>query len=192
MSETEFSKPKVSKKSQEALDRAEAQFNEFNDSIKEMSNTVPSASMAQEEEPQTKLSQNQIRNAKDIYLKPEKTITDRNPFNEKFRDDYNYYKEYVQFIAEHKEIQGDDIETWTKKFRGVPAEFWRVPTNKPVWGPRYLAEQIASRNYRRLMMDESKATGTNAVGVTYGQLQVESIKKRMDAIPVSSRKSVFV
>jgi len=54
----------------------------------------------------------------------------------------NFQKEYVQFIAENKEIIGETIEIWTRPFGGMPAEFWKVPVNKPVWGPRYLAEQI--------------------------------------------------
>ena len=192
MSDSEFSRPKVSKKSQEILDQAEQKFQSFEEEIKNFSNEVPVTAEAQKEEPQTKLSQNQIRNSKDIYLKPEKTITDRAKFNEKFRNDYNFSKEYVQFVYEHKEIMGETLEIWTKKFAGVPAEMWTIPANKPVWGPRYLAEQVSSRKYKRLMMDESQATGTNALGTMYGRLTVETIKERMTAVPVSNSRSVFM
>jgi len=29
-----------------------------------------------------------------------------------------------------------------KPFPGMPAEEWAIPTNKPINGPRYVAEQI--------------------------------------------------
>ena len=93
-------------------------------------------------EPQTKISQSDIAKSKDVYLKPAKTIGSKERFNEKFREDYNFSKEYVQFIAENKECIGETTELWTKPYPGLPAEFWQVPSNKPVWGPRYLAERI--------------------------------------------------
>ena len=83
--------------------------------------------------PQTKMSQNEIAKSKDIYLKPDKVISCREKFNEKYREDFNFGKEYVQFVGEHKELIGENIEIWTKPFAGVPAEYWIVPTNKPVW-----------------------------------------------------------
>jgi len=57
-----------------------------------------------EVEPSHKMSQNQIASSKDVYLKPEKTISCRDKFNERFRDDYNFQKEFVQFIAQNNEI----------------------------------------------------------------------------------------
>ena len=40
-----------------------------------------------------------------------KTVSCREKFNENFRATYEYDKEYVQFIAEHKELIGEKIES---------------------------------------------------------------------------------
>jgi len=190
--EEKFSKPKVSSGAQKQLDKAEAEFKEFDSQIKEITRDRMSAVPVQDSEPQTNLSQNEIRNSKDIYLKPHKTISSREKFNERFRDDYNFAKEYVQFIAEHKEIQGEDLDLWTKPFPGMPAEEWIVPVNKPVWGPRYLAEQIQRKSYNRLKMNENVQTSASAYGVMTGQLAVDTKVNRLDAYPVSNRRSVFM
>ena len=89
----------------------------------------------------------EIADSKDIYLKPIKSIGSPQKFNEKFRDSYNYDKEYVHFVALNNEIIGEQIDIWTRPYGGMPAEEWIVPCGKPVWGPRYLAEQIKRRRY---------------------------------------------
>jgi hypothetical protein len=59
--------------------------------------------------------------------------------------------------------------------------------------PRYLAEQIKNAKYHRLKMEESVATGGDNKGNQYyGSMAVDSIVQRLDAIPVSNRKSVFM
>ena len=188
---TTFAKPKVSSSSQKELDKIEEQSKQFNDQVNALTMDRMNEAPRQEVEPQTKLSSKEISNSKDIYLKPHKTISSKEKFNEKYREDYNFMKEYVQFIAEHKEIQGEDIDLWTKPFAGMPAEEWIVPTNKPVWAPRYVAEQIRKRQYHRLSMNNTNPTGNSYAGQMYGQLVVDSIVQRMDAYPVSSRKSIF-
>lgn len=186
------SKPQVShSKSQQELDRADAEFKKFDAEVKEM--TLDSMNHAPKVETEgPKLSQKEINNSKDIYLKPERTISSKEKFNEAFRDDYNFAKEYVQFIAENLEIIGETIEKWTKDFPGVPAEFWKIPTNKPVWGPRYLAESLKRCNYHIFSMDERQIVGADGMGSYTGKIVVDSVKQRLDAHPVSSRKSVFM
>lgn len=185
-------RPNVNSDGQKELDKAEEQFKAFDDNIKEMTLDRMNAAPKADQEPQTKLSQSEIDKSKDIYLKPIRTISSKEKFNEKFRDDYNFAKEYVQFIAEHKEIIGEVIECWTKKFPGVACEEWKVPTGKPVWGPRYLAEQIASCRYHRFKMDQSVSTGGNSNTQFFGSMVSDNIIQRLDAIPVSSRKSIFM
>ena len=146
----------------------------------------------QEVEPQTKLSSKEIEKSHDIYLKPQRKIADNQKFNEKFRSDWEFDKEYVQFIAEHKELIGENIEIWTHPYGGVGAEYWEVPTNKPVWGPRYLAEQIKRKCYHRLVMKQNVITETNGIGQMYGAIAADTTVQRLDAIPVSSKKSVFM
>lgn len=174
------------------LEKAEQQFEAFDKNIKELTldrmNEVPK----EEKEPVHKLSEEEISKSNDTYLKPARTIGCRKPFNEKFRDKYNFAKEYVRFIPENKEIIGETIELWTKPYAGVPAEFWKIPCGKPVWGPRYLAERIASCKYHRLVMQQNTITNADGMGQYYGSLAVDTTVQRLDAIPVSTRKSIFM
>ena len=174
------------------MDKAEKQFDQFTEQVQSMTLDRMNEAPKLETEPQTKLSQNEIARSKDIYLKPFKTIGTREKFNENFRASWEFDKEYVHFTAENKEIIGETIEMWTKPYAGIPAEFWKVPVNKPIWGPRYLAEQIKRCSYHRLKMDESQTVGSDGRGVYYGQMAVDNTIQRMDAMPVSSRKSIFL
>lgn len=185
----------MSDKKAKQANQAQENFDEFDASVKELSKDIKAPAKRLEEEPQTKLSQRDIDRSKDIYLKPTRTVScpPNQKFNEKFREKYEFDKEYVQFIAEHKEIQGETIDIWTRPYGGMAAEYWQVPTNKPVWGPRYLAEQIKNCNYKRLTIQQSTVTGADNMGQYFGQLVVDSTVQRLDAIPVNSgRKSIFM
>lgn len=174
------------------LEKAEKQFEAFDDQVKSLTTESIGMIKPREVEPQTKLSQKDIEKSKDIYLKPSNMVPSKEKFNEKFRDEYNFDKEYVNFIAEHKEVIGDTIELWTKPYPGLPAEFWKVPSNKPVWGPRYLADQIKRKIYRRLKSEQSTITAMDGMGQYNGHLVVDTAIQRLDAYPVSSRKSLFM
>lgn len=175
------------------LEKAEKNFQEFDQSVKEMTMERMNDAPKLETDPQHKLSNRQIQAAPEHYLKPERVVSTSQKFNERFRDEYNYMKTYVPFIAEHNELRGDVIEKWTRPYGGMPAEFWRVPTNKPVWGPRYLAEEIKKCCYHRLVMQENVITDTNHAGKMYGQLAVDTTVQRLDAHPVNpTKKSVFL
>lgn len=179
--------------SERELDKAEEQFKAFDDSVKEMTMDRLNAAPTQETEMQTKMSTREMQNSKDVYLKPNRIVSSRDKFNEKFREEYNYKKSYVQFIAENKELIGEAIEIWTRPFPGMPAEEWKVPTNKPVWGPRYLAEQIKRKFYHRLKMDEKSITAEDGGVQYYGRIASDMTIQRLDAHPVNSqRKSVFL
>ena len=184
----QFSNPEMTKE----LEKAEQNFKEFDDSVKAMTmdrmNQAPKADI----EPQTKLSTKEIEKSKDIYLKPFKTIGSREKFNEDYRKEYEHAKEYVNFIAENKEIIGETIELWTKPFAGMPAEEWDVPTNRPLWGPRYLAEQIKRKFYHRLSCKEDVITSRDGTGSWQGQIVVDNTVQRLDALPVSDKKSIFM
>jgi len=179
-------KPKI----QDAeMQKLEAQFDEFDKQVKDL--TLDRMNEAPKEETEgPKIAQVDIDKTKDHYLRPARVVMAAQKFNEKFRKDYEFDKEYVQFIAENNESH-DLIEIWTRPYGGVPAEFWNVPVGKPVWGPRYLAEQIRRRNYHRLHM-EDKPTGSDGVGQYYGSFVVDKTIQRLDARPVSTRKSVFM
>jgi hypothetical protein len=187
-------KPKVnSSLAEKELDKAQAQFQAFDDSVKEMTMDRLNATPKEETEPQTKLSSRELSSVKDHYLKPHKIISCRDKFNEKFRAEYNHAKVYVPFIAENNELKGDTIDIWTRPFPGMPAEEWLVPTNKPIWAPRYVAEQLKRKYYHRLVMQENKATGSDGTGQYYGQMAADTTVQRLDAHPVNTeRKSIFM
>ncbi len=184
-------KPKVSSGfAQSEVDKAEKQFETFDKNLKELSSNRPMQPTRQTEE--YGISQREIANSKDIYLKPKRRIGSREKFNENFRSQYEYAKEMVAFIAEHKELSGEHIEIWTKPFPGLAAEEWIVPTSKPVYGPRYLAEQIKRKYYNRLIMKENVTTSSDGMGTYYGGMAYDTTIARLDCHPVSDRKSVFM
>lgn len=173
------------------LDTAIQNVDAFNASVEQMTLDRMNQAPKEEVEPQTKLSQSELAKKQDIYLKPKRTIGCKEKFNERYRADYEFAKEYVQFIAENKEIIGEDIDLWTRPFPGVAAEEWIVPTNKPVWGPRYLAEQITKCKYHRLTMKDQTYSGDHN-GKYYGVMAVETTINRLDALPVSTKRSLFM
>lgn len=186
-------KPKVSNSaSEKELDKAEKQFDAFDANIKQMTHDRMNEAPKLEVEAQTKLSQKDIEDAKQIYLKPHRSISSKEKFNEKYRADYNFSTEYVYFMAENKEIIGETIELWTKPFPGMPAQEWKVPANTPLWGPRHLAEQIKRARYHRFKMQQNTTTGADHNGQYYGSMAVDTTIQRLDAVPVSTRKSVFM
>ncbi len=189
---TDKPKPKSSLAEKE-LDKVDAQFKEFDQQVKDLTQDRMNAAPKEDVEPQTKISQVDKDKANHVYLKPKRTISSKEKFNEKFREMYNFDKEYVYFTAENKELIGETIELWTKPYPGLPAEEWAVPANKPIWGPRYLAERIKGCKYHRLKMQQNVITGGDQAGNQYyGSLAVDTTIQRLDAIPESTRKSVFM
>jgi hypothetical protein len=189
----DIKKPKVTNSlAEQELNKAEAQFKAFDDQVKDLTLDRMNEAKKLETEPQTKLSQAELEAAGDIFLKPVKTIGCPDKFNENYRKDWEFKSEYVKFIAENNEIIGEEIDLWTKPFAGVPAMEWKVPVNKGVWGPRYLAEQILNCTYHRLRMDEGKQTQNTSCGIMYGQFVVDNIVERLTARPVTNKKSVFM
>lgn len=174
------------------LDKMQKQFDKFDKEVKDLTTDRMNLAKKEEKEPQTLMSQKDIEKSKDLYLKPNRTIGSREKFNERFREDYNFQKEYVRFIAENNEVKGETITMWAKPFPGCPAEEWIVPVNKPIWAPRYVAEQIKAANYRRLKMDQQKTTSSDGMGTYYGSIVAEATVQRLDALPVSTRKSIFM
>jgi hypothetical protein len=189
---TQEKKPKVNSAGQAELEKVEAQFEQFDTEIKSMTMERTNLAPKQETENQTKMSSKEIHDSKHLYLKPKTTLGCKEPFNEKFRKEYEFSKEYVLFIAENKEVIGDSIECWTRPFPGIPAEEWLVPTNRPIWGPRYLAEQIKRKSYHRFVMKDNVVTAQDSQGKYYGQMAVDTTIQRLDAYPVSTKKSIFM
>lgn len=173
------------------LDKLEKQFDAFHENVKELTLDRMNSAPKEETEMQTKLSSKQLANSKDVYLKPKRRIGSKEQFNENFRASYEYDKELVRFIAENKEIIGESIPIWTKPYPGIPAEEWEVPVNKPVWGPRYLAEQIKRKYYHRLKTDNASVTGSDTNATYFGTMVVDSTVARLDAYPAMEEKKMF-
>jgi len=74
----------------------------------------------------------------------------------------------------------------------MSAEWWKIPTNKPIWAPRYVAGTLKRSNYHRLIMDENRQAGSDGMGQYFGTMAADTTIQRLDAIPVSSRKSLFM
>lgn len=188
----EEKKPRVNSEGAKELEKAKDQIDQFEASVKEMTLDRMNMAPKQETEPKTQISQKELNRIPDHYLKPSKVVGSKQTFNERFRDEYNYMKQYVCFIAEHNE-NSDLIEQWTRPYGGMNAEFWEVPTNKPVWGPRYLAEDIKKRCYHRLIMKPNVQRESTGTGTFYGQMAADITIQRLDARPVNpGRKSVFM
>lgn len=184
--------PNVNSAAEKELMVVEEQFKAHKEQIEELTLDRMNQAPKLEVEPQTKLSQQEIFKKQEIYLKPHRAIASQEKFNEVHRENYNFDKEYVHFIAENKEIIGEDMDVWTKPYPGLPAEWWKVPANKPVWGPRYLAERLRGCSYHRLSMNETVQTGATGAGNFYGQMVVDNVVQRLDALPVSSKRSIFM
>jgi|SRR5271156_1935580 hypothetical protein len=182
-------KPKIAETEMEKLQK---QSDAYDEQIKNLTQDAMNKAPLVELEPQTKLSSKEIEKSNKIWLKPSRTINDGQKFNEKWREEYNFAIEYVQFIAEHKELEGDTIDIWTHEFGGMGAQYWQVPTNKPVWGPRYLAERIRNCRYHRLKTEDSRITRSDGMGSYYGALIVDTTIPRLTCESVSSKKSVFM
>ncbi len=185
-------RPKMNSSSEKELDKCEKQFQAFDENIKSLTLDRMNTAPKEEVEPQTKLASSEIAKSKDIYIKPKRSIASREKFNEDYRKDYNFSKEYVHFIAENKEIIGESANFWTKPFAGMPAEEWDIPVNKPVWAPRYVAERIKDCKHHRLVMRDQPTGGDHQGNQYYGAMAVDTVVQRLDAYPVSSRKSIFM
>ncbi len=191
MTEKKRGRPRITDQEKE-LRKLTDQFDKYEKDVKDLTQDELNKAPLEEKEPQVKMSQREMKKSTDVYLKPERSINNRDKFNEKFREQWNFSKQYVHFKAENREILNEVIELWTRPFGGIPAEFWKVPVNKPVWGPRHLADQIRSRKYHILMMEEKSPTSEGFEGQYYGKIVVKKTVNRLYAEPVEEKTNVFM
>lgn len=193
-------KPKVNSAGEQELQRCQEQFDKFDQEVKSMTLDRMNEAPKQECEPIHKISQAEVEKMGDIYLKPLRRLPPgmdpktgfKEKFNERFRKDWEHASEYVCFIPENRELIGETIECWTKPFPGVECEFWQIPTGRPVWGPRHLAEQLSKCKYHRLVMKENVRTGMDGMGQYFGSMAADTVIQRLDAIPVGNKRSHFM
>jgi hypothetical protein len=178
-------KPKVNSKGEQELVKMEEQFKRYDEQVKSLTLDQMNKSSIEEVEQQTKVSNREAKSNL-TYLKPARSISSREQFNEKYRSQWEEAKKYVAALCENNEQIGEMVEVWTKPFAGLPAEFWQVPTNKPLMMPKHLAEQLASRFYHRFVMGDGVHTGSDGMGQYYGAMAVKETRRRVDARPIGS------
>lgn len=186
-------KPKAtSSQAEKELDRVEQQFKDFDANVKTLTQDAMNHSPVLETEPQVKRAQVDLAKMDYLVIKPHKTIGSKEPFNEKWRESYNFYKERVNIEAENLEVIGEVLDFWTKPYPGMPAEEWKVPVNTPVNVPRYVAERIDNCIYHELHMEQSTQTASGSEGTYFGGLAVKKTKHRLQAKPVMKKTSLFM
>lgn len=139
-------------------------------------------------EMQVKMSAREMSSSNDIYLKPIRSINSKETFNEKFRSEWEDDWKYVKCVVENYEIIGEDVETWTKKYAGDSADYWRVPVNKPIYIPKLLAKQLSRCKYHRFSMEDrvdqnSRQVDSNTQMTYQGSMIVDKTVSRIDAKP---------
>ena len=187
-------KPKVAGSlAEKEIDKAAAQFDKFDENVKSLTlDRMNAEAKKPDTDPIAPIAQVDLQKNNDIYLKPRRSIGSREKFNERFRKEYEFMSEYVNFKAFNNEIVGEAIEFWTKPFPGMPAQEWVVPVSKPVWAPRFVAEKLKRSTYHRLVMDETKKVSDDGRVAEYGQMEVDTTIQRLDALPVSKQRSIFM
>lgn len=193
-------RPRVNSEGQRQLDKAQEEFDKFDAEVKEMTLDRMNMAPKKEIESQSRISQSDLSKSKDIYLKPKRSYTpgvnpktgEREKFNEKFRKDYEFQREYVHFTAQNNMIIGESIELTVKKFPGTPIEDWVIPVGKPVWAPRMVAERIKNCTYHEMTMENRSTGGDGQGNQYYGALTVQHTVQRLDAHPVNDNRSVFM
>lgn len=186
-------KPKAtSSLAEKELDKVEAQFKDFDQQVKNLTQDAMNTAPLKEFEQQTKIAQKDLAKMDFPIMKPHKTIGSREKFNEAWRDSYNFYNERVDITAENKEIVGEMLDFWTKPYPGMPAEEWKIPVNVPVNVPRYVAERIDNCRYHELHMEQSSQTGSDGMGSYYGSMAVKKTVQRLEAKPVVKKTSLYM
>lgn len=110
MDEMSTLKPRVNSSGERELKNLQDKFDKFDQEVKDLTVDRLNATPKEETEMQTKISSRDAEKVKDVYLKPIRSLSSRERFNERFRKDYEHAKEYVHFIAENKEIIGENID----------------------------------------------------------------------------------
>jgi len=176
-------RPKLNAAGEEQLDLVEDQIKK---SVEvEVDRTIAS----KETEPQTKIAQVDLEKSSIRYLKPKRTFPSKEKFNEKFRDEYNQKKEYVEFIAENNEVKGETIDLCLKLFPGMSVEEWVIPVNIPVSAPKYVRDRLDECGYTVFVTNDTR-TGKEEGVTYYGQLVAEERRQRLCTRDISRSKRI--
>lgn len=191
-------RPKVTAEGQKELEKVESQFNSMEKERQSLDYDQRLNAPKHEYEPQTKMALSEIDQTPKVYLKPKRSFPPgvdpktgkAEQFNEKFCQEYNYKKEYVEFIAENNEIIGESADFWVKKFPGTALEEWVIPMNKPIWAPRYVKERLEECGYTVFRSSQSLKSEE---GINYtGYLEIQERKNRLNARDVPKKRNIYM
>lgn len=167
------------------LEKVKKQCDALEEQIKSITLDRMRLTPSEETEQQTKISKREAARADAPYIRPTRSIQSKEQFNETFRNQHTRAWEYVKCIVENKELIGEKVEFWTKKFPGDAAHFWQVPVNIPVQIPRMCAERLAGCSYHRLKMEQtSQPLGDSNFSETTGKIVADTTVQRIDCRPV--------
>lgn len=182
----------TSSESEKELNKIEKQFDDFDKNVKEMTLDRMNQAPKLDREPGFASLQNQLEQSNVQYLKPFRTIPSREKFNEDYRKDYEYMKEYVEFVADNNEVKGETLDFWTKPFAGMPCEEWKVPVGITVSAPRYVKKRIDDCYYHQMSMKQNVSTGTDGMGQYYGAMVVDNIVQRLETHEAKRGSRVYM
>lgn len=173
--------PKLVAGTQKELEKLDHQFDSYKKQLDNLTLDEMNKAPLKEEPPQIERSVAETRKIEAPYIKPVRSISGREKFNEKYRSDWEHDKQYVLIEAENKMIIGEQVEMWTKPYAGIPAEFWNIPVNKPINVPRYVANQIKGAKHHELHMDDTKTISSDAIAEYQGVMVAKKTIQRLDA-----------
>jgi hypothetical protein len=175
------------------LESIERQINQQEDQIKSLTLDETNKSPVLEQESSMQLSQKELAKKPDVYIKPTRTLAPgrKEKFLDAWKSEYESRKQYVEYTVENNEVIGEDVTLWSKPYPGLPMEEWVLPTNKPIWIPKYVAEQVQNCRYHKFIMDKTPVN-TTGEATYYGAMQVKNTVNRLDAKVVDKRPRVFM
>lgn len=131
-----------------------------------------------EGEDQTKLTRSELAEDNIHVVKPERQVHGQDKPNPKFEKERKKGWEMVKCFFENREVEGEQIECWSKPFAGDPASFWKLPVNRTVMAPRHLVKQLENCRYHKMRMEE-KTVSSDGAGVYYGALVADYTVNRL-------------
>ena len=166
---------------QKEIDRLDAEFKAKSEQMSNLTQEEINKAPLKEVEPQTKLSQAQIKELDAPKIVPSRT----KKANGKKKPEQDSLRkrawEYIKVICENNEIFQEPLKFWYKPMiGGEDCHYWEIPVGRPVYIPRHVAEHIRSRKYHRLVMQEEMTVEHTQFGEMRGKMVATETRQRLD------------